>query len=143
MSKRPWVLVSYSADETARCLLLQTRSLAAAHEAIARNASVLDKPKRDVSDIMLLWMARGIQYREKCRTGTALRRAASTAYGKADIETAVRRLPARLARKRWQNFLINFRSGYIAVYNIVRTFLADVKLSVPSKIVASWSLSAV
>ena len=70
--KRPWVLVSYSPDETARCLLSQARSVQAAHEAITRNADWLRRPKRDVPDAMLLLMARRYQRRHECSDNAAL-----------------------------------------------------------------------
>jgi hypothetical protein len=70
--KRPWVLVSYSPDETARCLLLQTGSVQKSREAITRNADVLKWPKRDMPDVIPLLGARRYQRKKNCSDNAAL-----------------------------------------------------------------------
>lgn len=70
--KLPWVLVENSPDETARVLLFQTRSVHRAHEAITRNACVLEQPKRAIPDVILLLAARRYQRRTNCSDNAAL-----------------------------------------------------------------------
>jgi hypothetical protein len=106
--KRPWVLVSYSPDETARCLLLQTRSAQSAHEAITRNTDVLRRPKRHVPDVALLLKAGIFQREQQCRDHQALLWVATNHTKDADAaQSLVRRLRRALDKKTIPEF---FRS---------------------------------
>jgi hypothetical protein len=101
----PWVLVSYSPDETARCLLLQTGSVKAAHQAVTRNADVLKKPKRDVDDKVLLLAATAIQRRDKGTVHAALCEATRLVTDNPDAaETIVRRLRRTLRGRTLEQF---------------------------------------
>ena len=102
---KPLVLVSYSRDETARALLLQTGSSDAAHQAIARNTDVLKRPKRNVPDDFLLLRAGIIQREQKCDDGTALRRVARACTTNVTAEgTLLKRLRRALKGKTLAEF---------------------------------------
>jgi hypothetical protein len=94
----PWLLESYGPDDTARCLLLQTGSKESAHEAIARNADVLTRPKRDVPDAVLLDMAAAYQRTAGGRDNAALSEIARRRTRTADAAETVRRRLLRVLK---------------------------------------------
>jgi hypothetical protein len=102
---RDFVVLGNERDKLARCLLLMTGSPAAAHAAIARNVSVLRKPKRPVDDRVLLDKAAALQRRDKCGDNAALEKVAALRADDTDAaSTIVRRLQRTLHGKTLKKF---------------------------------------
>src|SRR5262245_16342903 len=103
------VSMLYDPNVTARCLLLQTGSAAAAHAAIARNTGVLKKPKRDIPDLMLLLAARRYPHKNNCTDHHALLKVAEAVCTGADSEeTLVRRLRRGLKKQTLAEFASHY-----------------------------------
>jgi hypothetical protein len=104
-SAKGQLVASGAVDELARALLLLTGSPARAQRAIARNKDILEKPKRDVDDRVLLDIAAAIQRRDKCSDNAAITKVVLQAGYDADKSpTVVRRLRYALRRKTLKQF---------------------------------------
>jgi hypothetical protein len=107
MARRPWVLESYSAAETARLLIMQAGSAQAARDAItkANREQVATRTKWATEAAHDLLLADAIRRSDKCSDDAALKRlAAIRARTEAAADAMVRRLRRRLSGKTLSQF---------------------------------------